>query len=100
MLVTEEYLNRTENYMIGDSGPYEPYTDNLKELFNTYQRQFGRCISKVYIDIQNQAKAIGWVFQKLEKYEDTHEPYLMETWVTLHNNKPVKTIECDYHFIK
>lgn len=98
MLVEENYVNQTEGYRIGNSGLYEPFTDKIGLLFRAYQRQFGKCISKVYID-NNGAKAIGWVFQKTVKYDDVNEYYLQETWVTLHEFEPVVTKAYHYHYL-
>jgi hypothetical protein len=101
MLVSEDYTNETEGYRIGSSGLYEPYTDNIGKLFRSYQREYGRCISKVYIDMpDNKVQPVGWVFEKLAHYEDTHETYLQHVWVTLHDSKPDKHIEYHYHSLK
>ncbi len=94
MLVQEEFTNETEGYRFEGGPPYEPYTDNIADLFLSYQREFGRCISKIYMDPD--AQAIGWVFEKKMKYSDCNEYYLQHTWVTLHNTAPVKTIEYNY----
>lgn len=99
LLVNEVYTNETEKYRCGDSGYYQPFTDNLGKLFLTYQRDYGRCISKVYIDKDNKSFAIGWVFEKKVKYEDCNEFYLQHTWITLHNSEPIKYYSYDYRFI-
>ena len=108
MLVQEEYVevqNHNEDNELylrcGSSGLFEPYTDNIKLLFTCYMKEYGRCISKVYIDAADGgAKAIGWVFQKRMKYTDCNETYLQETWVTLHEDQPTKTTEYHYHFLQ
>lgn len=107
MLVQEEYVeiknhnaDDEKRYRIGDSGLYEPYTDNIKRLFLDYMREFGRCVSKVYIDTSEGVKAIGWVFQKRVKYTDCNDTYLQETWVTLHQENPTKTIEYHYQYLQ
>ena len=99
MLIKEDYTNKSESYKIGDSGYYEPFTDNIGRLFLNYQREYGRCISKVYIDQGNESLPIGWVFEKQVKYEDCNEFYLQHTWITLHNSKPIKHYSYDYKFI-
>ena len=100
MLIQEEYFERRDNkrYGLEDSGLYEPYTDNRKRLFLSLSREYGRCVSKVYVDNPDgSAKPIGWVFEKRMKYEDCNETYICETWVTLHSDKPTRTIE--YHYL-
>lgn len=100
MLIEESWVNRTENYRTGDSGLYEPFTNNIKKLFTSLQRTYGRCISKVYIDMANGAKAIGWVFLKIARYEDTGGKYLQETWVTLHESQPEHETTYHYKFLQ
>jgi len=98
MYAQEEYVNATKGYRCGDSDVYETFTDDLKHLFRAFQRDYGRCTSKVYIENPDgSVRAIGWVFQKMEKYTDCNETYLQEVWITLHDDKPTKTTEYHYH---
>ena len=83
-LVLESHVNETEHYSMGDVGPYLPHTNNIGELFSSLQREFGRCISKVYLDTNEGTFQIGWAFARKDKYEDTGEPFDHVTWVTLH----------------
>lgn len=79
------YLNATSGHIIGeDSEPYETWTNDTGALFRELQREYGRCVSKVYVDREGGPVAIGWVFERTERYEDTGEPYVREVWVTLH----------------
>lgn len=48
------------------------------ELYRHALREYGRCTGKVYVDTDDGAKAVGWVFVKREHYS---EPYLCTTWV-------------------
>jgi hypothetical protein len=84
-----------------ESGIYESRYDNVGELFKSLQKNWGRCTSKVYRDVESGVlgtitQAIGWVFQKKEKYEDCNKYYLRETWVTLHEREPQTTIKYFY----
>jgi hypothetical protein len=100
MLVQEVYLNATERHRFGESGLYEPFTEDTGKLFRAYRSEFGRCVSKVYIDRKEGPPiAVGWVFIKRERYEDTREPYLREVWVTLYDEPPTVTRENYYHAI-
>ena len=88
----------TENekrYNMGNSDYYEPFTDDLGKLFASLQKEYGRCVSKVYID---EGQQIGWVFEKKEKFEDVNEYFTKETWVEVHDEKP--TITTTEHFHK
>ena len=92
MLVQETFVNRTRNAIVGESEPYEPYTDNTGRLFRAYQREHGRCISKMYADGPTEPIQVGWVFLKRQKYDDCNETYLSETWVTLYESYEKKTV--------
>jgi hypothetical protein len=49
MFIKETWINRTENCCCGDSGFYEPFTNNLGELFKFLQKEHGRCKGHIYI---------------------------------------------------
>ena len=73
------------------------------DIFRWSQREYGRCVGKVYVDnpesdLQGDAGGTaiqcGWVFVKRQKYEDCNETFLMETWVTLlDKDETVRTVE-------
>ena len=88
MLIRETWVNKTKGHQCGDSGLYEPFTDDIGKLFRCLQKEFGKCVSAMYIDKGNSAQKIGWVFEKKMKYEDCKEYYIQETWVELHEQKP------------
>ena len=82
LLVKETFVNETKGWISGESGFYPPYTDDVKELFRAMQKEYGRCISKVYIDgPEGEALPIGWVFEKRREYRDSEDTYLQHTWV-------------------
>lgn len=90
LVIRETSVNTTENCIFSESDWYEPYTNNLGKLFKTMLKEYGRCVSKVYVNTPDGgADQIGWVFEKRAKYEDTKETYLQETWVT---HKQVKEL--------
>lgn len=95
LYIQEEWVNASEGYNLGSSEVYQTRFDDIGNLFRSLQCEYGRCISKVFIGNENPI-AIGWVFEKRKKYDDCNKTFLLETWVTLHNEKPVKTITYDY----
>lgn len=99
MLIREQHVNETENLGCGESGLYEPYTDDIGKLFRDYQKEFGRCTSKVYIDEEGKSRAIGWVFQKKQKYSDTGEEYEHAVWVTLYEKEPTVVTTHHYNYL-
>ena len=88
-------------YGLGETEPYEPYTQDIKRLFKDMQKEYGRCTGSVFIDTADgKVKRIGWVFRKWMMYEDARtkaDKYIREVWVTLHDDKPTKTIQHHYH---
>ena len=85
-------------------------TSKVGNIFKEFQREHGRCVSKVYIDTADGAKPIGWVFQKREEYEDSRPRYddynrrikpktfIREVWITLLDKHEVH-VEREYHFL-
>lgn len=85
MLIQETYINATEGHGIGESDEYEPFTNNPGELFRALRKEYGRCVSRVYVDAPEGGLPIvvGWVFVGRQKYEDDpKQTYLREVWVT------------------
>ena len=88
MRILETWLevDGSKRYEIGNSGWYEAFSNNEGELFKSMQKAYGRCTSKIYVDISvafypPRTVPIGWVFVKRERYEDSEETVLKETWV-------------------
>jgi hypothetical protein len=98
MLIEEVWINKSKNWNIGNSGQYEPFTDDLGMLYRHLQKEYGRCISKIYIDTKDGAKPVGWVFEKKVRYSDCDDTYLQEAWVTLYESKP--TVIQNYKFLE
>ena len=115
MLVSETFINATEGYQFGDSEPYEPYTDDVGRLFREMQKEYGRCVSSVYVDEPSgtkladtgqpsgKVKRIGWVFQKRMEYEGYRGHgerfYTREVWVMLHDAPDTVTRKRHYHVL-
>ena len=94
--INEEYVNRSKGWFFGETGPYETChsTEERDKLFLSLQRQYGRCQGKMYVDRKDGSTLqIGWVFEKQTHYENTHEPYLQETWITVWSIPPQKVPE-------
>jgi len=63
MLLTQEtYVNATKGYRFGESDPYEPWTEDTGNLFAALQKEYGRCVSRIYVDLTDApAVPVGWV---------------------------------------
>ena len=87
--IQETYINQTKGYNFGESQPYEPYTDSRAKLFREFQREYGRCVGKVYRDTSVGTKQVGWVFEKKMEYDDWRpysrgdRYYIREVWITI-----------------
>lgn len=95
--VQESFVNATEGHRFGDSPVYETDMDTPGEIYRHAVREYGRCTGKVYIDAADGVKAVGWVFVKRGRYEDTGDTYLREVWVTVHDAPETVTREHHYH---
>lgn len=102
-----------ERVGLGESDPYETDYETPGELYRLGVREHGRCAGKVYIDRKDGPVAVGWIFEKRDRYEDCyrsgrahldpvtgehkdrHKPecyYLRRTWVTLYERGPERTV--------
>jgi hypothetical protein len=53
-------------------------------MYRWLVREHGRCTGKIWVDTEDGSRLhVGWVFLKRDRYEDTGETFLHETWVTL-----------------
>jgi hypothetical protein len=50
LYIQESYINASENYRCGESEVYETRFDKPGELYRFLVREFGRCISKMYVE--------------------------------------------------
>ena len=85
MKIRISHVNRDKGYI------YSKYEEKLDKqdrgcLFRRLSREFGRCSSKVYV---GEGTPVGWVFEKKALYDDTRETYIMETWVTITEERHV-----------
>lgn len=82
MFIAEAVLPEGSDGIVCDSDITE-WTMDRGDLYRACQREYGRCIGKVFIDktTGGPPDSVGWCFVSRERYEDTNEPYLRETWV-------------------
>ena len=85
MKIQISHVNRDKGYI------YSKYEEKLDKqdrgcMFRRLSREFGRCSSKVYV---GEGTPVGWVFEKKALYDDTRETYIMETWVTITEERHV-----------
>lgn len=89
LMVQETYVDKTKGYRFSESEWYEAYTDSRRKLFRNCQQEYGKCVSKVYVDTQEGTKQVGWVFEKKMVYEDCRnrptedDKYIREVWVSV-----------------
>lgn len=96
--IQEKWIDATRDLYLGESEVYESYFDTPGEAFRALQREYGRCVSKVYVDTPDgKVQAIGWTFVKRERYCDSPKTFLRETWVTLHEKPDTVVRTPHYH---
>ncbi len=80
------WYNKIENCIIGEESIDidDTIIDNMSDLYKSGLREFGRCTSKIYIDLPDgTVKHTGYTFEKRAKYDDCNKYYLQETWLTI-----------------
>lgn len=92
LLICTSRVNKTEGYRFYEEREpvagtiFEDY--DIDHLAGAVYRfglvEYGRCTGKVYVDRREGTTVhTGYVFEKRERYEDTGDTYLCETWVTV-----------------
>ena len=86
-------VNKTEGYRFGDEVIDEKdmrmdLREDKGHLFRFLQREYGRCVSKIYSEFPMGDGTYltvthGWVFEKKMQYTDCRKTYLQETWVSI-----------------
>ena len=60
---TYEQIVDGKRYLLGDPVEYEPFTENLGDLFKSFQKEYGGCVSKIYQDVPDGTIVeVGWYF--------------------------------------
>ena len=92
MKVVTSYINKTEGYRFGDEEIDEedmrPDLRTRGGLFRFLQKEYGRCVSKVHLDIPMgdgtyRTLDTGWVFERKMKYDLCKDTYLREVWIVM-----------------
>lgn len=94
--VTESFTDVEGNCHLGENimNIEDTCITNLKDLYRHGLKMFGRCVSKVHIDLPNGKRMhVGYVFMKREKYEDCDKHYTREVWLTIEHYNEIRTRE-------
>ena len=82
------YVNASEGHQYC-SEIIECQGETTGEAFREFRKEYGRCISGVFIDRKDGSSVrVGWSFKKIANYENSKDKYLMETWITLLKDRP------------
>jgi hypothetical protein len=94
-----------ETYYTGpiEESMYED--DEIGAIFKMGQKEYGRCVSKIYIeDSKGRDRVVGWVFQKRMEYDRPQHNglkyYSRQVWVTLYEAPEEGESVHKYRFIK
>lgn len=97
LMIQEQWINKSEGYRTGETEVYETFTNDKGELFRDLQKEYGRCTGKMYVDkTDGSTLCVGWIFEKRQKYDDSPETFLLETWISVHKAEPTRTVQCHY----
>lgn len=91
LVINESFIDVTTETRLGDSGWYEPFTDDVGRLYRSLQSEYGRCTGHVYIDTgDGETVPVGWVFVGRVEYDGAGDcgflcdrTYLREVWVSV-----------------
>src|SRR5690242_15690009 len=84
LIVQISQTNETKRYRYADDAASESAHELKGELFSACLKEYGRCISKMYVDVSDGGRIhIGWVFEKKMKYDDSHETFICHTWIAV-----------------
>ncbi len=95
--IQEEFVNETKGHRFS-SGPWvDSNCDTLGELFRSLSREYGRCVSRMYV---GDGKPVGWVFEKRCEYDDAHRiqdklarSYIRHVWVCVSAENPHQPLQ-------
>jgi len=107
-------INEDIKCRLNDPVVSETKFSNTGELYRNLVKEYGKCVSKQYIDDPDgNTQQIGWVFEKREYYSDMRvmkdirslskfekdvRTFMCTTWVSVHSREPeTKVIP---HFLK
>jgi len=69
--------------------------ETVSDVFREAKKQYGKCMSKIYVDTENSIQVSGWVFEKKVKYADCNDKYIQRAWI----EPLIKVIEkTEYHY--
>lgn len=76
LFIRETFVNDTENVIFGEGPWIDSMYDTVGSLFRALSREYGRCVSKMYVDkVDGRVEQTGWVFEKRMRYEGARRDY-------------------------
>lgn len=106
LYVNETFINATKGWVIGVNEEVETSAESTGELFRSMRDEYGKCVSKLYIDTADgHPRQIGWVFESRQRYTDAHRgdresSYIREVCVEVLDSKDTVTRKRHYHDFK
>jgi hypothetical protein len=70
------------------NGLAEDGQPDFGDIYRWAQREYGRCMSSVYVDTDAGVERVGWFFLARERYEDTGGVYRRGAWVSVVETTP------------
>jgi hypothetical protein len=86
-----------KRYLLGYGEAYEVGDKTTGSIYKAFRKEYGRCVSKVYIDTPDGGvHQIGWVFQSRRQYDNSKETYILEVWISVMVSEPKITTTYEY----
>lgn len=91
LYATETVVTHRDNgesyFLCDETSAQETFTDHRGELFRFCVTEYGRCVGRSYVDTDQGAKPVGWVFQARRPFEDdASQSSIIETWVSVYSD--------------
>jgi hypothetical protein len=59
--IQETWIDQKNKSIIGETDIYETFTDSKGKLFKALQNEYGRCISKIFVDESDGKTKTSWM---------------------------------------
>ena len=97
--IEETFVDADAGCLLCEPHEYETFEETKGDLFLSCQKEYGGCVSSVYIDDVYVARKIGWCFQKRVQYDDCEDTFLREVWVIVLEKNTDVDVTRTYHYL-
>ena len=95
--IQELWTATTQTKQIGQSESDKTFSGNMGDLLDQLRDQYGRVISRVYLDSATGDQLIAFVFQ--QKIKADSATVIRQTFVTIRQNPVNDSLICHFHLL-